>query len=67
MIGSSRTVGLIATIVLVFVGLRTLDWYPSIVVTGALGVGEIIETALAAISLKRASVRATYETAVGQT
>jgi hypothetical protein len=36
-------------------------------VTGALGVGEIIETALAAISLKRASVRATYETAVGQT
>lgn len=54
-IGSARTVGLVATLLLVFVGIRTLNWYPSIVVTGALGVGTIIETTLVAISLKRAS------------
>lgn len=66
-IGSSRTVGLAVTIVLVFAGVRTLDWYPSIIVTGALGLGDIIETALVAISLKQATASVMRAEAFGQT
>ncbi|NLU42793.1 MAG: hypothetical protein GXX08_11375 [Firmicutes bacterium] len=66
-IGSARTAGLVVILLMVFAGIRTLDWYPSIVVTGALGVGEIIETTLVAISLKRASTCAIYGDALHQT